>query len=172
MTKDPRINSRRLDEQIDRFLGLSGVVFQELSHCVRSRTVMRPSPLVSIGNHSLDHYVLSSLSPDEQAFEIQRNHEIIVSLGLRTSKMFSIPFGGDGDFNDLTIRLIRDLGYSGFLYSRGLLNLFGPLRPKSDNGRLPCAERYMVPPQFDAFQRRVFKLAVKSVKHRFTSRST
>jgi peptidoglycan/xylan/chitin deacetylase (PgdA/CDA1 family) len=115
MTKSPRINSGRVDTMIDRFLESVGQSFSEMSYCVRDASRIPRGPLLTVGNHSFNHYVLSSLGEDEQEREILDNQAILSGLGVPVSKVFSVPFGGAEDFNRSTVKILRKLGYTGFL---------------------------------------------------------
>ena len=51
--------------------------------------------------------------------------------------VFSIPFGGDRDYNDATVRLAAEVGHSAMLLSRGVLK-GGSIQL---DGRLPMIDR-------------------------------
>ena len=75
---------------------------------------------ISFGNHSNNHFVLSSLSNDEQYEEIYNGYEFLKKINHPVSKIFSIPFGGIKDFNSQTIKILKDLGYLGFVRSNNI----------------------------------------------------
>ncbi|MBU0508204.1 polysaccharide deacetylase family protein [bacterium] len=166
VTKDPRVSSRRLDLHVDRFLEQENIRFEEMSFCVNDSSLLRTNPLCTLGSHTYHHYVLSSLTDDEQENDIRRNLQLLQGLNVPLSRVFSIPFGGDEDFNSVTLRLIRKYGYEGFLYSRNRLNSRKLLQIPVNAEFLPAAERYMVEPEYNRFHFHLFKLAVKSVLRR------
>ena len=80
-------------------------------------------PLFSYGSHSLDYYVLSSLSEDEQWREIDGNRRFLKTLAhVQKTSVFSIPFGGDRSYNDSAVRLAAEAKYSAILLSRGVVS--------------------------------------------------
>jgi len=166
VTKQPRVNSLRLDREVDRFFERENIRFEEMSFCVGDPSLLKKSPLCTLGSHTYHHYVLSSLTDEEQEDDIRRNHELLQGLGLPLSRIFSIPFGGDEDFNPVTLRLIRQYGYEGFLYSRNRVNTRRLLAVAADGAVIPAAERYMVEPEYNRFHVHLLKLAVKSVLDR------
>lgn len=78
------------------------------------------SEWVSVGNHTLDHFVLSDLSRNKQAEQIEINHENLVREGYRVSTCFSIPFGNRASFNQHTFDIAYEMGYKAILVSSGL----------------------------------------------------
>ena len=83
---------------------------------------------------------------------------------VKLSKIFSVPFGGDKDFNSATIDLLNKYQYKGFLYSRNLINIRRLNKNfKVANSTLVSRERYMVQSEFDSFQKHIFKLGIKSL---------
>ena len=110
------------------------------------------------GNHTYNHYLLSSLNMEQQELEIAKNHQLLKTLDVKLSKVFSIPFGGDKDFNTTTIQLLKKYNYIGFLYSKNALNL---KRNQNRDKNLISRERYMVNSEFNSFQKQIFKLTLK-----------
>ena len=139
-TKDPRNSSIRVCEMLDAFLedeapieGCTGIYTQQ------TRKLLAHS-LVSYGSHSLHHYVLSSLNEDEQWREIDENRRLLETLpNVQKTSVFSIPFGGDRDYNDATVRLAGEAGHSAMLLSRGVVQ-GGSVQL---DGRLPMIDRVM-----------------------------
>ena len=60
---------------------------------------------VSYGNHTYNHYVLSSLTEQEQYYEINHNMKLLKKLNINLSKVFAFPFGGMNDYNKLTLNI-------------------------------------------------------------------
>ena len=139
-SKDPRNNSLRIDHELEKLLasrgvtGLTGYCYEQTSRFVRH-------PLVSYGNHSRHHYVMSSLSRQQQAEEIAHTTRLLDAVpGLQRCGMFSIPFGQPRDFNNDTIELVAEMGFDGVLLSRSRVN------QPNDTGvwqKLRCLERFM-----------------------------
>jgi peptidoglycan/xylan/chitin deacetylase (PgdA/CDA1 family) len=160
-TKDPRINNAELDQALNAFLALRGIDQSELAFLVKDKATLINHPLVTYGNHTFNHYVLSSLTDEQQEREIAANHELISGLKLRLSRIFSIPFGYERHFNAATLEIIRRYGYTGFLYSRNRIN-FGS-NTKRIIGQLDCAERHQMEPDFKSFHKHMAKLLVKAL---------
>lgn len=139
-TKDPRNSSIRVCEMLDAFLedeapieGCAGFYTQQTQELIAH-------PLVCYGSHSLHHYVLSSLNEDEQWREIDENRRFLETLPhVQKTSVFSIPFGGDRDYNDATVRLAAEAGHSAMLLSRGVVQ-GGSVQL---DGRLPMIDRVM-----------------------------
>jgi peptidoglycan/xylan/chitin deacetylase (PgdA/CDA1 family) len=166
MSKSPRINSRRIHQAIEEFLQQRHMPMEELVYCVHDDGVMRKNPALPIGNHSFNHYVMSSLTDEEQELEIRAGQELIRLLGVRTSNVFSLPFGGYNDVNKTTVRLIAQYGYKGFLYANDLVEISRFTGRRAHEVLLPSADRYMVEPTLEAFQKQIFKIAARSVLFR------
>jgi len=102
-TKDPLNNSLHVVDQIDRFLdecGLTTEVQTQHRYCFDSTRSLISHPLVAYGNHSQSHYVMASLSPEQQRDEIEATAALLATNpSINTSEMFSIPFGEAKDFD-------------------------------------------------------------------------
>jgi peptidoglycan/xylan/chitin deacetylase (PgdA/CDA1 family) len=126
-TKDPTIISSRLVETtLDQFLQSRRVDLDDLTenvYCRASDLAAQKSPYLTFGNHTHSHYVLSSMSKDEQFTDVALADQILKEMGhpeggpLPLSRVFSIPFGGSRDFNQDTLEVLRDLGFSGYVQS-------------------------------------------------------
>ena len=158
ISKSSEVNSRVVDTLLDSYLEESGISLE--SFCVNSIKYIRDNPLVLYGNHTYSHYVLSSLSREQQEEEIAKNHKLLEDCGVRLSKVFSIPFGGDRDFNSITIELLKKYNYIGFLYSKNSINT---KREKNIDRELISKDRYMVSPDFKSFQKQIFKLGIRGL---------
>ncbi|MEZ4649684.1 MAG: polysaccharide deacetylase family protein [Candidatus Eisenbacteria bacterium] len=138
-TKDPRNDSAAVDAAITRFLDSKGALT-----ALRPPTVDRPDgfihdPLVTYGNHSHHHYVLSSLTKEQQREEILRTEATLDGIpGIGRSRVFSVPFGERKHFNAETIEVLKELGFSAAVLSRQRLNL----RRRQLDG-FPLLERFM-----------------------------
>jgi hypothetical protein len=76
-----------------------------------------------IGNHGHHHYLLSSLSYEEQYNEINISMNQLRNLNLDISSLFSIPNGNNRDYNIDTLTILSESGYSGILLCRGYRQL-------------------------------------------------
>jgi peptidoglycan/xylan/chitin deacetylase (PgdA/CDA1 family) len=161
-SKDPRIaNSARIDGALEHFFSKAHKHIEHMAYCAKESDLVG-SPLVKYGNHSFNHYVLSSLSVAEQEKEICENERLLHSLGVDISRVFSVPFGGERDFNEDTIKILKGIGYCGFLYSRNRLNIGSPWRTGQFVHRaynFPYLDRYMVPSGYGEFQRGLTRMA-------------
>lgn len=79
---------------------------------------LNPHPLVQYGNHTENHFVMSSLTKDEQLLEIERAQTHLKSLNLPLSEAFAIPFGDPLSFNQNTLDVARELGFKSVLLAR------------------------------------------------------
>lgn len=124
-------------------------------YCARAAE-LPDDPLVTYGNHSRSHYVLSTLGREEQREEIVGMQEELAGLGLRLSRVFSIPFGADADFNDQTVELLREAGLCAAL-SRNRLGGPTPVRlgGVAGAGEVVAVERFMAPPTLETFRQRI-----------------
>jgi peptidoglycan/xylan/chitin deacetylase (PgdA/CDA1 family) len=123
ISKDQKFNSKEVDRDIDQFFLEEGVSLSN-SHnlCFDSKKYLIKNNLVSYGNHTANHYMLSSLSKQEQYDEIVKCKDFIDQLDVNKSEVFSIPFGGDNSFNKNTLSCLEDLNYKKFLKSTNNLD--------------------------------------------------
>lgn len=74
--------------------------------------VMSKSPYVTIGGHTMEHYSLGALSDERQREEVCGSvRKIEEELG-KPITVFSYPFGGRMDYNNVTMDLLRECGVS------------------------------------------------------------
>jgi peptidoglycan/xylan/chitin deacetylase (PgdA/CDA1 family) len=158
-SKSININSREIDQALDGFLKERDISLNQMNYCLKDKTLLVNDELITYGNHTFSHYNLSSLSEEEQKEDIGKNHELLKRLGVKLSRVFSIPFGGKKHFNEATIGIIKDLGYKGYLLSSNMINMkFYP-----ELYSLPYAERYMAAPTFNLFKKQIFKYGLKVI---------
>lgn len=139
-TKDPRNNSIRVVRMLDAFLEDEPKIGAYTQYYTQADQGLKAHPLVSYGSHSTHHYVLSSLSEEEQWQEIDENYRFVETLpGVHRTGVFSVPFGGDRDYNDTTCRLVADAGHSAMLLSRGAVQRDGVRH----DDLLPMVDRVM-----------------------------
>jgi peptidoglycan/xylan/chitin deacetylase (PgdA/CDA1 family) len=143
-TKHPANNSMVVDQEITEFLQSRGEDLSNNQYCFEDTGFLLEHPLISYGNHSHNHYVLSSLLPEEQFQEIHQTHEFLASIAnIRISGLFAVPFGDVRDYDWHTLAILKELGYSGVLLSRQRLDC----EPAHSHG-LAVIERFM-PRGFD-----------------------
>jgi peptidoglycan/xylan/chitin deacetylase (PgdA/CDA1 family) len=116
-TKKNHINSKIFDQLLSSFLSDIDLKesFPQEKYIQLHDLKKQNSDLVFIGNHSHNHYRLSSLSIDEQAEEIETARSILTEHDVQSSDVFCIPFGENSSFNQTTINLLSDYKYCGFL---------------------------------------------------------
>lgn len=169
-TKNNQCNSRQIDQMLDYYLKKNNKSIDEIKFGISDKKNIKKHPLLFYGNHTYNHYVLSSLTKEEQEFEIRENHQYMKKLNINYSKIFSIPFGQAGDLNDETIQLLIKYGYKGFLYSDNKINMKSLYQKKQDRSMtLLSGERYIVKSTYNAFHKHLFKMGIKSLisKYKF-----
>ncbi len=154
-SKSKGVNSRNVDASMDAFFKHKGIPLPKAAHCVVQAENLRRHPLVSYGNHSHSHYVLASLSPEQQRQDIDRARQHLEDIGLHHSRIFSVPFGEENDFTPETVNLLGELGYRGFVYSRNRLNT--GCGPALKHG-LAALERYKAPDSLDGLGKHIKRL--------------
>lgn len=121
-TKDPKNNSIEVVTAIDEFLSEKATVQNLADYYLRKPQELIAHPLISYGSHSVNHYVMSSLSTDQQWREIEDNRRFLKQFeNVQKSDIFSVPFGGDQDYNNLTRDIAIQAGHTGLLLSRNRL---------------------------------------------------
>jgi len=121
-TKHPSVNSIQVEAALRSFFEEKGLTHPTQKYCISTIDHIVRDPLLQYGNHSRSHYILSSLSRDEQYREIGMTKEMLGGVdGITQSNLFSVPVGRPGDYNDDTISILKELGYAGMLMSRGRL---------------------------------------------------
>ncbi|HED12429.1 MAG TPA: polysaccharide deacetylase family protein [Gammaproteobacteria bacterium] len=143
-SKHSVVNSAAVDMALQQFFAGRDIVHEGPAAVIDDVSWIQPIPGVTYGNHSHSHYVLSSLSKEEQYQEIDRCRARLRGLsGITCSEIFSIPFGETNDFNSTTLEIIAELGYRGIALSRHQLQG----RPQQMAG-LQVVERFM--PRIDS----------------------
>ncbi len=139
-TKNPANNSIDVENALDEFLEDRGTLAAFSDFYLQGEAMLKPHPLISYGSHSVNHYVMSSLSEQEQWREIEENRRFLNSLDhVQTTDVFSVPFGGERDYNDATVQLAGEAGHSALLLSRGMIQK----GKYADRGVLPEIDRLM-----------------------------
>ena len=89
-------------------------------------------PLFTIGGHTHTHPSLSHLRRDRQRDEIRQNKQILESIIGKQIHHFSYPFGGREDFDDATMREVKDAGFGS-----AVTMIKSPLRLDGDSFKIP-----------------------------------
>lgn len=122
-TKHARNNSIAVEREISAFLEARGAALGPSDYYMDSPRYFAPHPLLWLGNHTANHYVLASLEQEEQTREIAAVDQFLAGLpALQRSQAFAAPFGEERHINDATLAALRDLGYRYLLVNRGGLN--------------------------------------------------
>jgi peptidoglycan/xylan/chitin deacetylase (PgdA/CDA1 family) len=160
-TKDPTVNSKWLDSQLNVFLSkmMEKSIPDFPKYCIHEQNQIYQDPLVSYGNHTYHHYVLSSLTKEEQRTEINKNNRMIKKITTNRSKIFSIPFGGMEHINHETFEILKDENYRGVLFSNNIVNL----NLKINTFNLKIGDRLMVPNSEKLFKNQVVKGSIRPI---------
>ena len=116
-SKSPTVDSSLISRMIDGYLVAHAIQIDQLTNdlYLTPEAIQKQYDYLRFGNHTFNHYLLSSLSREEQRKDIEQGHQFLANLGVETSSVFSIPFGGMAAFNKDTIDILQELGYSGYL---------------------------------------------------------
>lgn len=130
ISKSPKYNSIQVENEIDDFLQKEKIELTDRhKFCFDDNSYFIDHPLVSYGNHTSNHYVLSSLNKSEQFDEISHCKNFLDKFKINKSKVFSIPFGGNDSFNNDTILHLNNLNYKAVLKSTNDLdNIFSSIQ--------------------------------------------
>lgn len=124
ITKNPIFNSKKVENDIDNFLFEENLELNnDYNLCFDSQNYLIKNDLVSYGNHTANHYMLSSLTEHEQSEEIIKCKDFLDTLHVNKSKVFCLPFGGDNSFNNDTLLILKNLNYKTILKSTNNLNI-------------------------------------------------
>lgn len=106
---------------------------REENHCVRREDLcLIDTSQILIGAHTVNHPVLSKLSAEEQKREIEGSKCCLENILSQPVLTFSYPFGSTSDYNEETIRLCKNLGFS-----KVAANVPGIWRTGSDLFQIP-----------------------------------
>ncbi|WP_120498788.1 polysaccharide deacetylase family protein [Kiloniella sp. EL199] len=143
-SKKPELNSKLIDQALDDFFAENNFDNEllDLSKVIAKKDDLIVNPLISYGNHSASHYVLSSLSQDQQREEITSCQAWLNSGEYRTTSSFAVPFGGTKDVDVHTFICAKEAKCSAVLMSRQSVNRALQKDPVT---QLPIFERYMAP---------------------------
>ena len=122
-SKSFKFNSKELDNYLDQFL--SDYSYDITTNLVSEKENLIKNDYVSYGNHTYNHYVLSSLTEEEQYYEIFNNVQLLSDLDVNLSNVFAFPFGGLNDYNKSTLKILNDLNIKNVLLSNNVMNFYG-----------------------------------------------
>jgi peptidoglycan/xylan/chitin deacetylase (PgdA/CDA1 family) len=88
--------------------------------------------LVDVGAHTVTHPVLSRLAEERQRDEIAGSRRQLQEVLGRPVASFAYPYGTDADFDETTVKLIREAGFD-----HACANLPGRVDRRTDPFRLP-----------------------------------
>lgn len=75
--------------------------------------IKQAEPIISVGAHTVNHEILTRLSPQEAELEISNSKSIIEDKTGDKVEHFAYPNGRKEDFNDTIIEFVRKAGYTG-----------------------------------------------------------
>jgi len=119
-SKSFKFNSKKLDFYLNDFFSNENIKLD--SNLLSDPKKLINSEYVNYGNHTFNHYVLSTLSYEEQYEEIKKTKDFMNSLDLNLSNVFAFPFGGYTDFNDNTLSILSDLNIDNVLLNNNIIN--------------------------------------------------
>ncbi|WP_246023743.1 polysaccharide deacetylase family protein [Campylobacter taeniopygiae] len=98
-----------LDKIVKNFLD-DGEIFKNLYMSEEQLKQMHSAQMI-IGSHTVDHFVLSKLSEEEQGYQIHSSFKFLENLlGNLQIKCFCYPYGGFHTFNQFTEKFLSDFG--------------------------------------------------------------
>ena len=152
-TKAKNVSSILIEKYIDEFLLENNINIK--SKLISSSTDLVSNKYVTYGNHSYNHYLLSTLDYDKQFFEIKTGLDKLVEEKLNFTKTFSVPFGGVQSINKDSLKIFEKLSIKNVLLTT---NSFQPI--KNDIKELNIAYRYLPINQ----NKNKYKLAISVLK--------
>jgi peptidoglycan/xylan/chitin deacetylase (PgdA/CDA1 family)/SAM-dependent methyltransferase len=118
--------SAKIDEIINQLLIWAGLTrIGRSTHQIvdaQQLQLLASSASVEIGSHSTTHTRLSSLSPQQQQYEIAESKKQLESIIEKPVRLFSYPYGGLEDITKETGRILAGEGYEA-----GIANVQGSL---------------------------------------------
>ncbi|MCF6297595.1 MAG: polysaccharide deacetylase family protein [Flavobacteriaceae bacterium] len=119
-TKQPQYNSELIANSLSDFVNKKGIGYKERLYLNKDELKqISSSGLIELGNHSRNHYLLSSISEEQQRKEILGGKEDLMKEGLLLCNIFSVPFGGYNSINKTSLKLIAQGGYTDLLLTNG-----------------------------------------------------
>ena len=119
-SKQFKFNSKELNKYLDEFFNINKIDIK--TNLISNKQNLISNKYVSYGNHTYNHYVLSSLTEEEQYYEISNNMKFLKNLNINLSNVFAFPFGGINDYNQSTLKILDELSIDHILLSNNILN--------------------------------------------------
>jgi len=142
-SKHPANNSALINEHLNEYFNDHGIRIPQDSAYLDSKDLKsctKSHKILSVVNHGATHYVLSSLTDEQQAHEINEPRLWLSECSrCCLENVFSVPFGGSRDINDRSLEIATEAGYHHLLMSRQRLHRADPT--SSDAPRM--IERFM-----------------------------
>lgn len=149
--------NRLFNDELDIFIKINGYQKGLVNHCINQPDQLIKHPLITYGNHSYSHYILSTLSKSEQEKDLMKSHQLIKECTLdKYVQYFSTPFGGYDTFNFDTLNILKNLGIKGMLLSKMMIH-DSKILPQY-NG-ISFANRFMVPESQKEFNENISKMS-------------
>ncbi len=121
-SKQNNINSMLLDNALDTFIKKNNLHDKIYLNLISDANKLIKSKFVKYGNHTFNHYVMSSLTYDEQKKEILNNKNFLSTLNVETTDVFALPFGTYQDINIDTIKVLNELKINKVLLCNNTIN--------------------------------------------------
>ena len=121
-SKQNNINSMILDNALDTFIKKNNLHDKIYLNLISDANKLIKSKFVKYGNHTFNHYVMSSLTYDEQKKEILNNKNFLSTLNVETTDVFALPFGTYQDINLDTIKVLNELKINKVLLCNNTIN--------------------------------------------------
>ena len=121
-SKQNNINSMLLDNALDTFIKKNNLHDKIYLNLISDANKLIKSKFVKYGNHTFNHYVMSSLTYDEQKKEILNNKNFLSTLNVETTDVFALPFGTYQDINLDTIKVLNELKINKVLLCNNTIN--------------------------------------------------
>ena len=110
------------NETLDKFLTDSKLYENININLISNADELIKNKFITYGNHTLNHYVMSSLKYEEQKSEILDNKNFLSSLNVNTTNIFALPFGTYNDLNMDTIKILKDTNINNVLLCNNKIN--------------------------------------------------
>ena len=125
VSKSSKFNTKQVELELNEFFFKENIDLKLKNKlCFDNKKYLINHPLIYYGNHSANHYFLSSLSKEEQYMDIVECKNFLESFNINRSNVFCLPFGGINSYNEDTVAILRDLNYKTLLLTENKLNKF------------------------------------------------
>lgn len=74
-------------------------------------SALASSPVAEIGGHTVDHAILTRISPDQVRSQVRVSKRTLEEQLGRAVTLFAYPNGGEDDYDATAMRIVRDEGY-------------------------------------------------------------